>query len=119
MHRILIVDDDAESSQLLAMLLQATGRSETQLTGLGKAAVALAVKFDATIAFIDLRLLDMSGYDVARLLHQHPLLQKLRLIALTDSAEHPGREVARGAGFERYLVKPVTRTDVEELLATS
>ena len=119
MHRILIVDDDAESSQLLAMLLQATGQGEIQLTGLGKAAVALAVEFDATIAFIDLQLPDMSGYDVARVLHQHPLLQKLRLIALTDNGEHPGREFARGAGFERYLVKPVTRTAVEELLAAS
>jgi CheY-like chemotaxis protein len=66
------------------MLLQATGRGETQLTRLGTTAVALAVGFAATIAFIDLKLPDMSGYDVARRLHQHPLLQKLRLIALSD-----------------------------------
>ena len=118
MHRILIVDDDAESAELLAMLLQATGRGETQLTRLGSAAIALAVEFRATIAVIDLKLPDMSGYEAARLLHQHPLLRKLRLIALTDSDEHLGREFARVAGFERYLVKPVTRTGVEELLAT-
>ena len=84
---------------------------------LGSAAVALAVEFAATIAFIDLKLPDMSGYDVARQLHQHPLLQKLRLIALTDSGAHSRREFARAAGFERYLVKPLTRTTVEELLA--
>jgi CheY-like chemotaxis protein len=118
MHRILIVDDDAEPAELLAKLLQATGRGEAKLTRLGSAAVALAVEFRATIAFIDLKLPDMSGYEVGRLLHQHALLRKLRLIALTDSAEHPGREFARVAGFERYLVKPVTRTAVEELLAT-
>ena len=116
-HRILIVDDDAQSAELLAMLLHATGRGETQLTRLGSAAVALAVEFAATIAFIDLKLPDMSGYDVARQLHRHPLLQKLRLIALTDSGEHSRREFARAAGFERYLVKPLTRTTVEELLA--
>lgn len=116
-HRILIVDDDAQSAELLAMLLHATGRGETQLTRLGSAAVALAVEFAATIAFIDLKLPDMSGYDVARQLQRHPLLQKLRLIALTDSGEHSRREFARAAGFERYLVKPLTRTTVEELLA--
>jgi len=117
-HRILIVDDDADSAELLAVLLRATGRGETQLTRLGSAAVALAVEFRATIAVIDLKLPDVSGYEVARLLHQHPLLRKLRLIALTDSDEHRGRDFARVAGFERYLVKPVTRTGVEELLAT-
>jgi CheY-like chemotaxis protein len=115
--RILIVDDDVESAELLAMLLNATGRGETQLTRLGSAAVSLAVEFSATIAFIDLKLPDMSSYEVARRLHQHPLLRKLRLIALTDSDEQPDREFARVAGFERYLVKPVTRTGVEELPA--
>lgn len=117
MHRFLIVDDDAKSAEVLAMLLQATRRGETQLTRLDSAAVALAVEFRATIAFIDLKLPDVSGYEVARLLHQHPLLRELRLIALTDSDEHPGRELARVAGFERYLLKPVTGTGVEELLA--
>jgi CheY-like chemotaxis protein len=115
MHRILIVDA-AQSGELLAMLLQATGRGETRLTRLGSAAVALAIQFGATIAFIDLKLPDMSGYDVGRQLHQHPLLQKLRLIALTDGGEHSHREFARAAGFESYLVKPVTRTTVQKLL---
>ena len=119
MRRILIVDHDAESAELLAMLLQAMGCGETQVRRLGSAAVALAVEFRATIVFIDLKLPDMSGYEVARLLHQHPLLQKPRLIALTDSGEQPAREFARAAGFERYLVKPVTRAAVEEALATS
>jgi CheY-like chemotaxis protein len=117
MHRILIVDDDAESAKLLATLLRATGRGEIQLTRLGSAALALAVEFRATIVFIDLKLPDMSGYEVARLLHHKPLLQKPRLIALTDSGEHAGREFARAAGFERYLIKPVTRAAVEEVLA--
>jgi CheY-like chemotaxis protein len=116
MHRFLIVDDDAESAEVLAMLLRATGRGETQLTRLGSAAVALAIEFRATIAFIDLKLPDMSGYEVARLLHQHPLLRELRLIALTDSDEHRGHEFARVAGFQRYVLKPVTGTGVEELL---
>jgi CheY-like chemotaxis protein len=40
----------------------------------------------------------------------------LRLIALTSSREHPGRELARVAGFERYLLKPVTAPALSGLL---
>jgi DNA-binding response OmpR family regulator len=56
LHRVLIVDDDVDSAELLAILLQVTGRGETQPTRLGTTAVALAVGFAATIAFIDLKL---------------------------------------------------------------
>jgi len=52
---------------------------------------------------------------VARDLSQHPQLQNLRLIALTASSEHPGRELAREAGIERYLIKPVGSQDLDEL----
>ena len=42
-----------------------------------------------------------------------------RLIALTDTIEHPGREDARAAGFERYLVKPVTLAELQKVLRRS
>jgi CheY-like chemotaxis protein len=116
-HRILIVDDDAESADSLAMLLQAPGHRETRVAYSAGAALALAVEFQPTIVFLDVELPDMSGYEVARRLHQHPRLQNRRLIALTDSGEHPGRELAREAGFERYLLKPVTGVALEELLS--
>ena len=48
----------------------------------------------------------MSGYDVARQLSQHPQLQELRLIGLTGSGARRGREQAREAGFEHYLIEP-------------
>ena len=55
------------------------------------------------------------GYELARQLSQHPQLQTLRLIALTADSEHPGRELAREAGVERYLIKPVGSADLAEL----
>ena len=59
----------------------------------------------------------MSGYDVARHLSQHPKLQGLRLIALTSSSEHPGRELAREAGIERYLSQPVGAAELDDLFS--
>jgi CheY-like chemotaxis protein len=78
--------------------------------------VVVATEFPPDIVFLDIELPDRSAYEVAKLLHQHADLQATRLIALTDTIEHPGREVARAAGFERYLVKPVTAVELQKVL---
>lgn len=113
--RILIVDDDVKAADALASLLQSTGYGEARVAYSGATALALAVEFVPTVALVDLELPDMSGYEVARQLSQHPQLQTLKLIALTDDSGHPGRELAREAGVERYLIKPVASADLAEL----
>jgi CheY-like chemotaxis protein len=118
MTRILIVDDDAESAQLLSRMLHESGHDETRVAHSAVTALQAAVQYCPSIIFVDIELPDMSGYDVALLLHQHPRLQQMRLIALTDSGEHPAREHARSSGFERYLVKPISVTALQEVLDT-
>ena len=113
--RILIVDDDVDAAAGLASLLQAAGYGDTRVAHTGGTALALAVEFVPTVLLVDLNLPDMSGYDVARQLSQHPQLQNLRLIALTANSEHLGRELAREAGIERYLIKPVGAAALDEL----
>ena len=117
MPRILIVDDDVDAADSLASLLQSDGYGDARVAYSGGSALALAVEFVPTVLLVDLDLPDMSGYDVARQLSQHPQLQGLRLIALTASSEHPGRELARAAGVERYLSKPVRSAELAELFA--
>jgi len=115
MPRILIVDDDMDAAGALASLLQAAGYGDTRVAHTGATALALAVEFVPTVLLVDLDLPDMSGYDVARQLSQHPQLQSLRLVALTASSAHPGRELAREVGIERYLIKPVGAAALDEL----
>src|ERR1700746_536288 len=81
--RILIVDDDVDAANALASLLQSSGYGDTRVAYTGATALALAVECVPTVLFVDLDLPDMSGYDLARQLSQHPQLQNLRLIALT------------------------------------
>src|SRR5438046_10752828 len=107
MPRVLIVDDDVDAANALASLLQSSGYGDARVAYTGATALALVVEFVPTVLLVDLNLPDMSGYDVARQLSQHPQLQNLRLIALTANSEHLGRELAREAGIERYLVKPL------------
>jgi len=114
--RILIVDDDIKSSDSLELMLNASGYSETRVAYSGHAALAIAAEFQPAVVLLELSLLDMSGYEVARLLRERAQSHDLRLIALTSGREHAGRELARVAGFERYLLKPVAAGDLSGLL---
>jgi len=114
--RILIVDNDMSSADSLELMLHASGYSETRVAYSGHAALAIASEFQPSVVLLELNLLDMSGYEVAQLLREHAQSHDLRLIALTSNCDHAGRELARQAGFERYLLKPVAPLELSELL---
>ena len=114
--RILIVDDDMTLARRLAAMLKTAGGYHIHTVYSAAEAVAAAMKHPPAIVFLDIELPDMSGYDAAILLRQQPALRTTRLIALTESIEHPAREDARAAGFERYLVKPVTGVELNKVL---
>jgi CheY-like chemotaxis protein len=116
---ILIVDHDVASARALRRLLRKWGYHNVHCEHSASAALESAVAFSPAIILLDIELPDMSGYELARALHQHPNLQSMRLIALTNSGDHPGRERARASGFERYLVKPITSAALREILNTS
>jgi DNA-binding response OmpR family regulator len=114
--RILIVDSDINMTNSLELTLHASGYSETRVAYSGHAALAVAAEFRPSLVLLALDLLDMSGYEVGRLLRERAQSQDLRLIALTPSHEHAGRELARAAGFERYLLKPIAAFDLQGLM---
>lgn len=115
--RILIVDADMDSADSMELMLHASGYSETRVVYSGEAALAAAAEFRPDVVLLELNLPDMSGYEVAQLLREQAQLQDVRLIALTASREHAGRDQARAAGFERYLLKPVAALALDELLS--
>jgi CheY-like chemotaxis protein len=117
--RILIVDNDMRSADSMELMLHASGYSETRVAYSGHAALAIAADFQPGVALLDLSLLDMTGYELARSLREQAQGQNLRLIALTSSPQHAAREQARVAGFERYLMKPVVALDLSALLESA
>jgi CheY-like chemotaxis protein len=116
MARVLIVDDDSASVQTLVRVLQECGEREVRVAASAAQALRAAVEFRPAVIFLDIELPDMGGYELATLLHQHPQLQHMRLIALTGEGGHPAREQARASGFERYIVKPISDAAVREVL---
>jgi CheY-like chemotaxis protein len=58
----------------------------------------------------------MDSNDLAQRLRERAQTHDLRLIAMTSSRQHDDRDVARNAGFERYLLKPIKVADLSNLL---
>ena len=113
---ILIVDNDVHSASSLELMLHAGGYPETRVAYSGHAALAIAAVFKPSVVLLEVDLLDVNGYELAQMLRERARTRNLRLIALTTSREHEGRELARVAGFERYLLKPIAALDLSNLL---
>lgn len=113
---ILIIDNDVNSASSLELMLHAAGYPETRVACSGDAALAIAAVFEPSVILLEVDLLDVNGYELAQKLRERARTRELRLIALTTSREHAGRELARVAGFERYLLKPVAALDLANLL---
>ena len=114
--RFMIVDNDIRSADSLEQMLHASGYSETRVAYSGHAALAIAADFLPDVVLLDLNLLDWSGYDLAQSLREQAQSRDVRLIALTTSPQHAARELARAAGFERFLVKPIAPLDLSKLV---
>jgi CheY-like chemotaxis protein len=105
-NRVLLVDDDADSTEPLALLLQSKGH-DTRIATSGADAIAVAQSFDPHVVLLDLGLPAMDGYEVARRLRQEPRGGDVVLVALTGWSGREVRQRAADAGFDYHLVKPV------------
>ncbi len=105
-RRVLILDDNVDAAQTLGALLELGGH-EIELAHTGREAIERAPRFLPDVAFLDIGLPDMTGYDVARALRQAPSLERTRLVALTGWGAPQDRAHSREAGFDVHLTKPV------------
>jgi signal transduction histidine kinase/DNA-binding response OmpR family regulator len=104
--RILIVDDNKDSADSLQMLLTLGGH-EVRVCHEGRAALELTAAFHPRIILLDIGLPTMNGYEVARRLRAQPDQTKTLLVALTGYGQEEDRRLAREAGFNHHLVKPI------------
>jgi PleD family two-component response regulator len=116
--RILVVDADIDSSGSLELMLHAAGYLQTRVAYSGHAALAIAAEFRPSVVLLQLGLLDMSGYEVARLLRERAQSHERtrrprtrsrgRIRALSADARHrprPRGSIADGRG-SRATVPP-------------
>lgn len=114
-QRVLLVDDNADSTEPLSLLLQARGH-ETRVAVEGIEAITVADDFQPHCVVLDLGLPGIDGYEVARRLRERPYGAELTLVALTGWAGKDVRAKAAAAGFDYHLVKPVNWEELEHIV---
>lgn len=114
-RRVLIVDDNRDAAESLALLLQCHGH-EVQVAYTGEEALATAAGFRADLVLLDIGLPVMNGYEVARRLRAAGT--GARLVALTGYGQPEDLTRAREAGFDAHMVKPVELEQVLEVLGS-
>jgi signal transduction histidine kinase/CheY-like chemotaxis protein len=105
-RRVLIVDDNVDAADSLAMVLKLEGHSVEQAYAAGEA-LRIAAAFEPEIVLLDIGLPEVDGYEIARRLREIPALRAVKLVALTGYGQAEDRARTHAAGFDLHLVKPV------------
>jgi signal transduction histidine kinase/DNA-binding response OmpR family regulator len=104
--RVLVVDDNEDAAETLAMVLQQSGY-HTRTAFDSRSALATVATWTPDVVILDIGLPDISGYDVARELRRDARFASLSLIALTGWGTRDDKQRALDAGFDVHLTKPV------------
>ena len=110
-QRILIVDDNSDSAEMLAAALATVGYS-TRVANDAVAALRSVGEGVPDIALLDIGLPVMNGYELARRLRSTPGCENISLVAVTGYGQTSDRILSADAGFDAHLVKPI---DLEHL----
>lgn len=113
--RILIVDDNRDGADALAMLLHVEGYTVRACYD-GGAALEQAAAFQPHIVILDIMMPRLTGFEAARVFRRHPDSTRPRLIAVSGATDESTKVRAEMAGFDHYLPKPVDSAAVLRLL---
>ena len=115
-RRILVVDDNEDAANTLAMILKMDGH-EIETAYSGMEALERIERFAPAIVLLDIGLPIIDGFEVARRIRALPHGHHVRLVAITGYGQEADRARTREAGFAHHLVKPVDFADLERLLS--
>ena len=114
-RRVLVVDDNVDGAESLGLLLRAMGH-EVQVVHDGAAALAAAKDRVPEVAFVDIVMPGMNGYELARRLRRDWPPAALRIYAMSGIGQDEDRALCEEAGIEQFLVKPLEPGMLERLL---
>ncbi len=103
---ILVVDDDPNSLDIVRTYLEARGyKVATALDG--KEALSRLEEVQPAIVLLDVMMPGMDGWEVARVIKNHPLFSSVRVVMLTARSDFADKHEGLRAGADDYLVKPI------------
>src|SRR5262249_27237257 len=115
-RRVLIVEDQDDAREMLRVLIESAGHVGIE-EGDGGSGVPAIRREHPDIAFIDIGLPVMNGYEVARCVRQTRSLDDVVLVALTGYGRDSDVQAAIAAGFDAHVTKPADFQVIDEILA--
>jgi CheY-like chemotaxis protein len=115
-RRVLVADDNRDSADSLALLLEMMG-NETRTVYDGEAAVEAAAVFHPDVILLDIGLPKMSGLDAARRIRAESWGRSALLVAMTGWGQEEDRRRSREAGFDAHYTKPLEPDVLRRLIA--
>jgi CheY-like chemotaxis protein len=113
--RVLIVDDNIDTTASLALLLQMWGH-EVRMTHDGPSALELAFEFWPDVVLLDIGLPRMDGFEVAARLRTSPLFERTLIVGSSGYSSDSDRCRAVEVGINLYFVKPFDPWRLESIL---
>ena len=116
-RRVLVVEDNVDAAESVALLLQTDGHT-VEVAHDGAAALVLLERFVPEVILLDIGLPEMDGYLLAQTIRAKFPRLVARLCAMTGYGRAEDRSLAREAGFDDHLTKPVDPEQLLKLIAT-
>lgn len=115
LRKVLLIEDNEDARRSMLTVLRHYGYRAFEASD-GFEGIATADELQPDAAIIDIGLPHYDGYEVAKRLRSNVERSHMLLIALTGYGSQEAREKAKEAGFDEYLVKPVSPRDLAELI---
>ncbi len=113
--RLLVADDNVDAAQSLAAMFELQGHV-TQVAHSGMQAIKLARDFLPEVAFLDIGMPELNGYETARAMRALAGMESVVLVALTGWGNESDRALSKEAGFDHHLTKPADGVTIDRLL---
>jgi DNA-binding response OmpR family regulator len=110
---ILVVDDDANSLDIVRTFLEARGYTVTTARS-GKEALARVEEVHPELVLLDVMMPGMDGWEVARIIKNHPAFDDVRVVMLTARGDFADKHEGLRVGADDYIVKPVRLDELGE-----
>jgi PAS domain S-box-containing protein len=114
-RRVLVVDDNRDGAETMAMMLELIG-NEVMVAHDGIEAVEQAERFRPELILMDVGMPRLDGLEATKRIRAQPWGRDLKIVALTGWGQEADRERSRAAECDGHLVKPVSLTDLQKLL---
>jgi PAS domain S-box-containing protein len=116
--RVLVADDNRDSAQTCAALLEASGH-EVSVAHTGREAFELACRLEPDALLLDIGMPELNGYQLAQRIRGTGWGRRAILIAITGWGQEQDKRQARAAGFDQHLTKPIDPNGLEVLLQSA